>query len=385
MLFKEIIGQEHLKKHLTTTANKGRIPHAQLFVAPNGSGALPLAVAYAQYILCANTGNENEGNESCNIKFKKLAHPDLHFAFPVASSSTKMRHPVSDIFLQNWREFLETNPYGNLLDWYKLSGIEKKQGQISVYEAELIVKKMFLKPFESNYKVMIIWMAEKMNDAASNKLLKLIEEPPKNTIFLLIAENEDQIINTILSRCQVIRLNAISEKDIKESLIANFDIDENEAYKIAVQSNGNYNKALKLIHENSHNDEFEQWFIQWIRAAFRAKGNAAVMQELIGWSETIASIGRENQKSFLGYCLEFFRQAMLINFKSEQLVYLTTTTPKFSIEKFAPFVNNTNILPIYHEINEAIYHIERNGNAKIILLDLSIKLTRLLHQKADKV
>ena len=228
-------------------------------------------------------------------------------------------------------------------------------------------------------------MAEKMNIAASNKLLKLIEEPPEKTIFLLITENEDQIINTIKSRCQALHFPVLSEQDIANALVQREQASENDALKIAHQAEGNFNKALHLLHQDSSDIVFEKWFITWIRSAFKAKGNAAVIQELVVWSETIAKTGRETQKQFLEYCLQFFRQALLLNYKSPDLVFLETQTPKFDLQNFAPFVHSENILAIEKEISEAMYHIERNGNAKIILLDLSMKLTRFLHKKEAKV
>ena len=382
MLFRDIIDQVTAKAQLIKSVENKRIPHAQLFVAPKGSGALPLAIAYAQYILCQNSGGENiTGNEECNLKFNKLMHPDMHFVFPVAVNASVKKHPVSDLFLNEWRDFIERNPYGDLLDWYQQLGIENKQGQIGVDEAESVVRKLSLKSYEGGFKVMLIWMAEKMNIAASNKLLKLIEEPPNKTVLLLITENEDQIINTILSRCQVVKLFPLGENKIKSALLEYEHITENEAIKIAHQSDGDWNKALKIAHNSSGDEQYEQWFITWIRTAFKAKGNATVIQDLIGWSETIAGAGREVQKSFLNYCLQFFRQAMLKNYAAEELVFLEPKTAGFDLAKFAPFIHGGNIIEINKELNDAIYHIERNGNAKIILLDLSIKLTRLLHQK----
>ncbi len=382
MLFRDIIGQEKAKTQLVKSVENMRIPHAQLFVTPKGSGALPLAIAYAQYILCQNSDGENiTGKESCNLKFSKLMHPDMHFVFPVAANATVKKHPVSDLFLSEWRDFIANNPYGDLLDWYQQLGIENKQGQIGVDEAESVVKKLSLKAYEGNFKVMLIWMAEKLNIAASNKLLKLIEEPPEKTILLLITENEDQIINTILSRCQIVKLSPLTENEIKTALIERVHLSENEALKIAHQADGNWNKALKIANNSSGDEQYEVWFITWIRTAFKAKGNAAVIQDLIGWSDTIASAGREVQKSFLNYCLQFFRQALLKNYAADSLVFLQPKSTGFDLAKFAPFIHGGNIVEINKELNDAIYHIERNGNAKIILLDLSIKLTRLLHQK----
>ena len=384
MLFKDIIGQENLKKHLIQTVHNGRISHAQLFIAPKGSGALSLAIAYAQYILCKNKNAENNtGDDSCNLKFQKLAHPDLHFAFPVAVNDKVKKHPVSNLFLDEWRDFIKNTPYGSLFNWYQKLGIENKQGQIGVDEAEEIVKKLVLKSYEGGYKVMIIWMAEKMNISASNKLLKLIEEPPEKTLFLLIAENEEQIIKTILSRCQVLHIKALSDTEIKNNLIEKFNLSEFDAMKIANQANGDWNKAIRSLNQNDNEDIFEKWFVTWVRSAFRAKGNASVIQDLITWSDEIAKTGRESQKRFLDYCSHFFRQAMLTNYKANNLVFFEAQTTGFDIRKFAPFVHGGNIEDIHNAIEEAIYHIERNGNAKIILLDLSMQLTRYLHQKED--
>lgn len=383
MLFSEILGQEHIKNHLTKSADHGRIPHAQLFVGPEGSGTLPMAIAYAQYLLCKNSDGENTNdNEACNIKFKNLSHPDLHFAFPVATNDKVKSHPVSNHFMEEWRQLIDRQPYGNLFDWYRILGIDNKQGQIGVDEAQDIVKSLALKSYEGGYKVMLIWMAEKMNTSASNKLLKLIEEPPNKTIFILIAEDEEQIINTIKSRCQLLHFPPLAEDVIKNALINNYQIPEADAIKIAHQANGNYNKACDLVYSDSEDTQFEDWFVFWIRSAFKAKGNKSAIHDLISWSETIAKTGRETQKQFLNFCLDFFRQALLLNYNADELVFMEPKT-SFKLDNFAPYVHGNNILEISKELQDAIYHIERNGNSKIILTDLSIKLTRLLHKKAD--
>lgn len=376
MLFNQVIGQKHIKNHLHTSAENGRVPHAQLFVGNEGSGTLPMAIAYAQFLLC----NFSNNTEACNIKCDKLQHPDLHFAFPVTTSDRVKKHPVSNLFLQEWRQFLDEQPYGSLFNWLQHIGVENKQGNIGVDEALDVVKKLQLKSYEGGYKVMIIWMAEKMNIAAANKLLKLIEEPPEKTVFLLVTENEEQIINTIRSRCQALHFPVLAAQDIATDLMQKKQCSESEAAKIAHQAEGNYNKAVQLLQDDGADLIFEEWFVTWIRTAFKAKGNAAVVQQLVSWSDTIAKAGRENQKRFLAYCLQFFRQALLLNYKSENLVFMETKTG-FNLSKFAPFVHAGNILEIEKELNDAIYHIERNGNAKIILLDLSMKLTRFLHKK----
>ncbi len=383
MLFSEIVGQDNIKSHLTTSADFGRVPHAQLFVGPEGSGTLPMAIAYAQYLLCKNTNGENgNGIESCNLKFKNVSHPDLHFVFPVATTDKVKKHPVSSHFMVEWRQLIDKQPYGNLFDWYRILGIDNKQGQIGVDEAADIVKSLSLKSYEGGYKVMIIWMAEKMNTPAANKLLKLIEEPPNKTVFILITEDEERIINTIKSRCQVLHFSPLSEEAIKNALIQNYQIPEGDASKIAIRSNGNYNKACDLVYSDSEDTQFEEWFVFWIRSAFKAKGNKSAIHDLISWSDTISKTGRETQKQFLKFCLEFFRQALMLNYKAEHLVFMEPKS-SFKLAKFAPFVHGNNIMEISEELQDAIYHIERNGNSKIILTDLSIKLTRLLHKKAD--
>lgn len=382
MKFSDIIGQNHLKNHLIQSATSGRVPHAQLFIGPDGSGTLPMAIAYAQYLLCKNVGEENSGgNDACNLKFKSLVHPDLHFVYPVATTDAVKKNATSDQFADLWRSFLKDQPYGNLFDWYQYIDIKNKQGQIGVDEAQEVLKKLALKSFEGGYKIMLIWMADKMNTEASNKLLKLLEEPPAKTVFILIAENEKNIIQTILSRCQILKFNPLNAKEIEEALLENEKCERHEAALIARQSQGNYNKALQLAKNKDNGLPFEKWFVQWVRAAFRAKGNAAVIQELIEWSEELAGLGRESQKQFLEFCIEIFRQSLLLNYNAADLVYYQTTVDSFKLEKFAPFVNGANIVEIFEELSNAIYHIERNGNAKMIFTDLSIKLTRLIHKK----
>ena len=382
MQFSEILGQDHIKSHLTKSALLGRIPHAQLFIGPEGSGTLAMAIAYSQFILCNNSNAENAGgNESCNLKFLLVSHPDLHFVYPTVSTEDVKSKPKSIDFIKDWRNFITENPYGSLFDWYNLLGVANKQGEIRVDDAQEILKSLALKSYEGGYKIMIVWMADKMNIAASNKLLKLLEEPPEKTVFILISENEEDIIQTIRSRCQVLHFNGLSESVIANALIEKGNIEPKLATKITHQSQGNFNKALHLLHEDSEDLPFEEWFVRWVRAAFKAKGNATAIHDLIAWSEQISGLGRETQKKFLQFCIEMFRQAMLLNYETPSLVYLEPKVEKFKLENFAPFVNGNNINDIFQELSDAMYHIERNGNAKIILTDLSIKLTRLIHKK----
>ncbi|RZJ67954.1 MAG: DNA polymerase III subunit delta' [Flavobacterium sp.] len=382
MQFSQILAQEHLKSHLVKSAASGRIPHAQLFVGPEGSGTLAMAVAYAQFILCNNSGDENSGgNDACNLKFEHFQHPDLHFVYPTVTTEDVKTKPKSLDFLQEWREFMKTNMYGSLFDWYKMLGVKNKQGEIRVEDAQEIVKALSLKAYEGGYKVMIVWMADKLNIAASNKILKLLEEPEPKTVFILITENEEDILQTIRSRCQMLQFNALPEQVIADALVSRENMVPRDALRMARQAQGNFNKALHLKHEDSEDTPFEEWFVMWVRAAFRAKGNAAAINDLIQWSEQIASLGRETQKKFLSFCIDMFRQALLLNYQATPLVYFEPKVDKFKLENFAAFVNDKNINEIFSELSDSIYHIERNGNAKIILTDLSIKLTRLIHKK----
>ncbi|NER17395.1 DNA polymerase III subunit [Spongiivirga citrea] len=381
MMFAQVIGHDIVKKHLIKSVHNGRVPHAQMFVGPEGCGKLPLAIAYAQYLVCANTGDDNKGGkDNCNLMFKKFAHPDVHFSFPVTTTSAIKKDPKSADFNQEFLQFLKEEPYGNLLDWQRFMGVEKKQTIINVHEAKSVDHFLSMKPYEGGYKVVIMWMADTMNEAAANKLLKSIEEPPDNTVIILLAKSEENVIGTIRSRCQVIHLNGLPEVSITKELV-NRGVPEMKANKIAHQSAGNFNKALDLVEGRSEDSMFEEWFITWVRNAFRAKGNKSVINDLVDWSESIATSGRQAQKEFLIYSTEVFRQAMLINYGVETLSYFDFEGNDFDLKKFAPFIHNGNIVELIAHLEEAVYHVQGNGNAKIILTDLSIKLTRLLHAK----
>lgn len=381
MDFSEIIGHEHIKSHLRTTLQNGRVAHAQLFSGASGSGLLPLALAYAKELLCSSHTPESDAYQRCAKNVSSLSHPDLHFTYPVNTNDTIKKNALSDSFTMEWRTFISEHPYGSLYDWFQVLGIENKQGNISVKEAEEISKKLSLKAYEGGFKVMIIWMADKMNNECSNKILKLVEEPPAKTVLLLLTENEELILNTIQSRCQTLHIPLLSEKDIADQLIQKHQISESLAIKTSRQAHGDFNKALHIVHNDHQDTLFEEWFVLWVRTAFKAKGNKKAIQELLIWSEMMAGKGRETQKNFLAFCMELFRQALLKNYKADSLLYFETNDPKFSIEKFAPFVHQNNIFEITTALEDASYHVERNGNAKIIFADLSIQLTRLIHKK----
>lgn len=380
MDFSEVLGHQHIKSHLLKTIETGRIAHAQLFTGANGTGLLPMAIAYASALLCSHYEEGSPEYSSCKNKTAKLAHPDLHFVYPVNTSEIAKKNAVSDDYAEAWRRFVLENPYASLFEWLQSLGIENKQGNISKYEAENISKKLALKAFEGGYKVLIIWMAENMNSECANKILKLVEEPTDKTLLLLLAEREEQIISTIRSRCQKLAFPLLSEADISEALTTKMKIGEPMASQTARRARGNYNSALQLLEEAGTDEVFERWFIDWVRTAFKAKGNKGAIHNLLDWSNELAGQGRETQKKFLAYCSDIFRQALLKNYGADPLLYFEANDATFSLAKFAPFVHQNNIFEITSALEDASYHIERNGNAKIIFTDLSIKLTRLIHQ-----
>jgi DNA polymerase-3 subunit delta' len=381
MDFSEIIGQEHIKSHLRTTLKNGRVAHAQLLVGMAGGGLLPIAIAYAKELLCSPYEVGSEAYVRCAKNVAKFSHPDLHFVYPVNINEAVKKNAISSSFSEEWRNFIGENPYGSLFNWYQKLGIENKQGNIGVKEAENISKKLALKSYEGGYKIIIIWMADKMNVECSNKILKLVEEPPDKTVLLLLTEKEDKIINTIHSRCQTLHLPLLSEKDIANALVQKHSVAKNIAIKTSRQAHGDFNKALHIIENADEDAIFESWFVLWVRTAFRAKGNKKSIQELLNWSDMMAEKGRETQKNFLVYCMELFRQALLKNYNVDSLLYFEMNDSKFSIDKFAPFVHQNNIYGIISALEDATYHIGRNGNPKIIFTDLSIQLTRLIHKK----
>ena len=373
MTFEAIIGQSFLTTHLKQGIDSGRIPHAQLFVGKQGVGALPMAIAYADYLMTHQDGGLNNMNP--------LTHPNIHYVYPVTTSDKVKSKPISTNYLTEWRSFIETNPYGSIHDWYDVVGVGNKQGAIGVEEANDMVSKMSLKAFNGGYKVMIVWMAEKMSTGCANKLLKLIEEPADKTVIILVTEDEEQLINTIRSRCQTVHLNLLSEDAIKNTLISTHNVEAGLAQNIAHQSEGSYRRALDLLGQEPVDLQFETWFIAWVRTAFQAKTNKQSINHLMAWSDEISKAGREIQKQFLDYSLRFFRQALLYNYAAKDLVFIVLNDKSFKLENFAPFIDASNITEISKEIELANYHIERNANAKIVLTDLSIKLTRLLHLK----
>jgi DNA polymerase-3 subunit delta' len=278
--------------------------------------------------------------------------------------------------LEDWRLFVDTNLFGTLFDWYQQLEIENKQGQIGVLESEEITKKLSLTSYEGGWKGVIIWQADKLNLAAANKLLKLVEEPPEKTLLIFISNHEDQILETLRSRCQIVNFSLLGESALSEALIS-FGATNEVAANLSAQANGQLSRALHLMKVDE--SPFEDWFVSWVRTAFKAKQNKGSVVELLNWSQQIAVVGRETQKQFLLFSIELFRQALLVQY---ELSELTSYKPRgnFDISRFSNYVHNGNIHLIIKELESAYLHIERNGSAKMVFSDLSLKLTRYIHR-----
>lgn len=381
MLFKDIVGQEQVKQRLVKSAKEGRIPHAQLFTGQEGTGKLALSIAYAQYISCQQKGED----DSCGVcpschKFSKLIHPDLHFVFPIILSEKKTddddKGPsgkLSDGYLIQWREVLLENPYITESDWYEMLGAENKQGIIGTTESSDVIRKLSMKSFESDYKTMIIWLPERMNQQAANKLLKLIEEPPHNTVFLMVSENPTQIIRTILSRTQLIKVPPINRESIALALVDRYQLSPTRANDISRISNGNYRKAMSLISVEEENVYFP-YFRNLMRFCY-----ANDVLGLLDWVSEASSLGREQQKELLTESLRLLRESLMLNLNLEDISYLAGEEVDFG-KKFSPFINQNNVYQVFNEFNLAIDHISRNGNAQIIFTDMCMKLVKLINK-----
>ena len=388
MKFSDIVGQEPLKQRLKRTVADNRVSHAQLFLGPEGTGKLAMALAYAQYINCRNRTPEDSCGEcpSCK-KYSKLIHPDLHFIYPINKTKEVDEKKVfSKDFIVPWREFLQQNNYYvSLPDWYEKIGIEKKQGMINADEADGINRSLAYKAYEAEYKVMIIWMVEKMNATSANKLLKNLEEPSAKTLFILISENQEQIIATILSRAQLIKFPRLEDADISLALQQQHQVEPAEASKIARIADGNYTVALMLAGKTGSGSisleaERERFvvFREWMRRCFTISKELKEYDKL---QETIPLLlgdgSREKQKEMLNYSLNMFRICLQYNVGNQHLVKLDGEELDF-VKNFSAFIHPRNISYFDDEFNRAIFHIERNANAQIVITDLSHLIARIL-------
>ncbi len=375
MQFSDVIGQQEGKKRLIKSVSENRVSHALLFLGAEGSGNLALATAFAQYLVCENAN----GEDSCGVcpacvKMKKLVHPDITFSYPVATKE-KISKPKSIDFVSEWRKAVLKDPYMNFNDWVAELDIENKQGIISVDESADILRRLSLKSVEASYKIVIIWLAEKMHLSAANKLLKIIEEPPEQTLFFLVAQNYEQIIPTILSRTQLVKLNGISDSEMIPALMERHSLTKDAAQKIAHKSGGNYREAMNLILHHDDEQNENNRFLEWMRACLKI--NLVTINQL---TQELADTSREEQKLFLQNGLHILRECLMINYADRTMIRFEGEELE-AFKKFSPFVSQNNSERFVEEFNKAHFHLERNANFKILFADLSFKVNSILLAK----
>jgi DNA polymerase-3 subunit delta' len=377
MLFKDIIGQQQVIQKLRGMVTSERVPHALMLLGPQGNGGLALALALAQYAHCENRGEDSCGVCSSCIKHQKYVHPDVHFTFPVITKKPGEK-PISADYLKEWRLALSENVYMNANDWLQSIGAENQQGNITVRECHEIIRSMSLKTYEAQYKIQIIWMAEYLKETG-NTLLKVIEEPPDDTIFILIVENIEMMLTTIISRTQLVKVNAIESDDMKQALLQRFEMDDASARRIVRIADGNFNAALTIAGgEDSDNDKLLH---QWLLACFNLKQKSSLenTQNLFEWIDDISKIGRENQKIFLKYSLFFLRECALVRLtqKSEKL---EGSELQFA-QRLSARLEPDQFEILAKIINRLSYHIERNANPKIQFLSNSFRIASVFKQE----
>lgn len=372
MFFKDIAGQAALKQKLIKNINIGRISHAQLFVGAEGSGNLPLAIAYARYLCCKNRGQTDAcGTCSSCVKYNKLAHPDLNFFYPIPSKKQGDRAIISKDYIQQWRSFLEKSPYGSLNSWYNHIEVENKQGIINAEDCNEVIKVLGYKSWESEYKIVIIWMIERLYHSAAPKLLKILEEPPDKTLFLIISENQDLILNTILSRTQIVKIPRLSDDEVTEGLVSLHNVSLNDAENAAFLADGNFHQALALANNEAATESQTSILRLWLRDCYSYKP-----KEIMGHVDTLAKLGREKQKNLLGFGLEIFRQCIMLNYNAGKLLRAPEQANDFVV-KFSTVLKPSVAMQMSEEFNKAIYHVERNANPKILFTDLSLLMSRI--------
>ncbi len=374
MKFSEVIGQQHLKQQFAQTILSGKVPHAQLFLGNVGHGGLALALAYAQMLNCERPTE----NDACGVcascqKANKLVHPDIHFSHPFPSLDKK---EVATDFIADWRKMLSKTPYFSLQEWMQYFEAENKQANIPVKECQDIIRRLNLKSFESRYKVMIIWLPEYLGKEG-NTLLKILEEPPTDTVFILVAESQDAILGTILSRTQIIKINSIETELLSIALMENFDLQAENAFQIASLANGDFIEAQKLLSNESSNSAI--LFMEWVQLCLSPglTRKTETFQQLIKWIEKFSTIGRENQKNTIRYGLHFFEQ--LFQYQITRRLDGFNLEEKQFAQNFTSRVNFDNIELLYKLLNNCHFYIERNASAKVVMMSISFKLSKILN------
>jgi DNA polymerase-3 subunit delta' len=370
MQFKDVIGQEELKSHLIKEVLADKVSHAQLFLGKSGFGGLPMALAFVQFIFCQN----KQASDSCGScpscrKASELQHPDLHFSFPVVQAISKK----SDTFLPEWREQIKSSPYFDLNTWLKRIDEKGRKPIIGTEESQEIIKKLSLKSYEGGYKVMIIWMAEEMNPQCSNKLLKILEEPPAKTLFILICENQEYILPTIISRTQLVKIPRIGVDELTSHLRSNFSLNTSSAESLAARVDGNFVEAMEMLGDGEVQDDNREMFITLMRVCYKKD-----VVPMMDWAEDAAALTKEKQKIFISYALHMFRQSMLHNYTENQLTKVSDDENAF-LKKFSKFITGNNVFDFMKTFDDAFYHIERNANSKLLFTNICFNVMRYIH------
>lgn len=373
--FRDVVGQEEVKQLLMSSVRGGKMPHALLLTGAEGSGKLPLALALARYLLCQNRSADDACGTcpSCRM-MDRLAHPDLHFVFPIVRKKAG-KDSVCDDYLPQWREMLERSAYVGLPQWMEKMDAGNQQPQIYVRESDEIQRKLSLKSSQGGYKVMVIWLPEKMNVECANKLLKLLEEPPAKTVFLLVSEQPDMLLATIVSRTQRISLHPLADEEIGRFLRERCGLMEEDAHDIARRSSGSLLKALENIQLSEENQLCFELFVNLMRTAYRRD-----IRALKAWSEQVAGMGRERQKNLLEYCQRMVRESFVTNFHRPEMVYMNPGEEQFAV-RFSPFINERNIFQIMALLEEAQVHVEQNVNPKMVFFDMALRMIVEMKQR----
>ena len=370
--FRHVIGQQGVKEHLLQMVRENQLPHALMFCGPQGAGKLPLALAFARYLLCTEPADDDACGECAGCRMlDNWAHPDLHFSFPVHKGKSS-DHPVSDNYLSAWRDQLMATPYFDTEMW--LNDIKAENQQITFYvqESDALQKKLALKSSQGGRKVVLMWLPEKMSQEVANKLLKLIEEPPLHTYFLLVSEDPEMVLGTIQSRVQRINVPSLSEEEIANALVTLHAVPEDLAQNIAHIARGNYTDALKRLEAGNEQQQFFELFVQLMRSSYMRN-----LKELQAWTQDVKELGRERQKRMLEYFQRLLRENFMYNFRKEEMSFMTKEEEQFS-QKFAPFINEINVIGIMDELSDAQRDIEQNVNAQMVFFDFALKMIILL-------
>lgn len=370
MKFADISGLNDVKERLIDAVNNNHIAHAQLFLSKNGGSNLPLALAYATYLNCEQPiNNDSCGTCSSCSKNSKYVHPDAHFVFPVsATKNITGKDVISTNYLTDWRNFLIENPYRSINEWANIYGGENKQANISKEESRQVIRSLSLKAFEGKYKVMIIWLPEFMNAASANGILKILEEPPERTVFLLVCNDDEKLLTTILSRTQIVKIRSLADDEMSNLLIDKFAVDQNKASHIAYLANGDVNEAFSML--DSEENESQSMFKEWMRMCFKKDLGA-----MVSMAEDFHKMNKIDQKNLLQYGMSTMREALITNLEVHEVVKVTGEEKAF-VENFGKVLDTDKVIDVTEQLNNAMYHLERNASPKITFLDLSLHIAR---------